>query len=78
VSVDLIDTPETGYESSLLTTVMEATADLGADLAGLARSLRDRAAPLTSMRAVTLEIDGRAVSLTGLSDADIDALFPAS
>lgn len=77
VDVTATATPDDGLEGALLTSVVEATAAIGSDLRSLVRGLRDSIGSVASMHRAEVEIDGKSVSLTELTDAEIDALFPA-
>ena len=71
------DEDDMGYESLGISTIITATSAVAASLRETVRTMRDNINAAANIQRAELLIDGRSVPVGQLSDAEIDALFPA-
>ena len=65
-----------GFESMGFTKVLEATSSVASSLRATVRQMRDGINAAQGIKRAELLIDGRAVAVSSLTDAEIDGLFP--
>jgi hypothetical protein len=65
-----------GFESMGFTKIVEATSSVASSLRATVRQMRDGINAAQGIKRAELLIDGRAVAVSSLTDAEIDSLFP--
>lgn len=65
-----------GFESMGFTKIVEATSSVASSLRATVRQMRDAVNDAQGIKRAELLIDGRAVAVSSLTDAEIDGLFP--
>jgi len=71
------DSDDDGYEGLTATRLFDLTAGTVAELRQTVRRVRDAVSGLSDVHRAEITVDGRVVPVGQLTDAEIDALFPA-
>jgi hypothetical protein len=65
-----------GFESMGFTKIVEATSSVASSLRATLRQMRGAVNMAQGIKRAALLIDGRAVAVSSVTDAEIDSLFP--